>query len=546
MSKRKILVTSALPYANGDIHLGHLVEHIQTDIWVRFQRLNGHECYYICADDAHGTPVMLAAEKAEVSPEDFIANTRLNHLKNFQDFFVDYDHYGSTHTAENERLVIDIFERLQQAGVIAQRKIEQLYDPEKNMFLPDRFIQGECPICDTPDQYGDHCEACGATYDSRELKHPRSTISGAQPVLKHSEHFFFTLSRCKAFLQRWTARPDRLQREALNKMNEWLKGDLQDWDITRDKPYFGFEIPKVAGKYFYVWLDAPIGYMASFLQLCQKKNIDFEQFFAKDSYAELHHFIGKDILYFHALFWPAILHEADYRTPTQIHAHGFLTVNGKKMSKSRGTFITAQAYLDAGLDPEWLRYYLACKLNNKIEDLDLNWQNFYLKINGDLIGKYINIAARVAGFIQKRFSGKVLATTDSNLLNQLQTESVTIASFYEKKEFSQVLRIIMNLVDQVNACIDQYKPWELAKEADHKEKLHRVCSELIHAFRILTIYLAPVLPRTAQRVAQFLNVSAFTWTDSTSSMNVLSINPYTHLMTRMEQEQLSSLVFQLE
>lgn len=546
MNKRKILVTSALPYANGDIHLGHLVEHIQTDIWVRFQRLNGHECYYICADDAHGTPVMLAAEKAGVSPQDFIASTRDNHLKNFQDFLIDYDHYSSTHTSENKQLVTDIFKRLQQAKMIEQRKIKQLYDPEKNMFLPDRFIQGQCPICDALDQYGDHCEACGATYDPCELKHPRSIISGAQPILKCTQHFFFTLSRCKAFLQQWTAGPDRLQREALNKMNEWLQGDLQDWDITRDKPYFGFEIPQAAGKYFYVWLDAPIGYMASFLQLCQKKNIDFEQFFVKESHAELHHFIGKDILYFHALFWPAILHEAGYRTPTHIHAHGFLTVNGKKMSKSRGTFITAKAYLDAGLDPEWLRYYLACKLSNKIEDLDLNWPGFYLKINGDLIGKYINIAARVAGFIHKRFSGKVLAITDSNLLTQLHNESVIIASSYEKKEFSQVLRIIMNLADQVNTYVDQYKPWELAKENSQKEKLHRVCSELIHAFRILTIYLAPILPRTAQKVAQFLNVSAFTWTDSTSSIEALSINPYTHLMTRVKEEQLSSLICEPE
>ena len=550
---RKILVTSALPYANGSIHLGHMVEHIQTDVWVRFQKMRGHECYYCCADDTHGTPVMLAAQKQGLAPEDMIARVREAHLADFTGFGIGYDNYYSTHSPENKTFSEQIYRALKANGKIESRTIEQLFDPEKNMFLPDRFVKGECPKCHAPDQYGDNCEVCGTTYSPTELIKPYSAVSGATPVLKESEHFFFKLGECVDYLQQWTSGSTtlangkvqpHLQPEALNKMNEWLQdGQLADWDISRDAPYFGFEIPDAPGKYFYVWLDAPIGYMASFKNLCDRIGVDFDAWFQPDSNTELYHFIGKDILYFHALFWPATLQYSGHRAPTGVFAHGFLTVDGQKMSKSRGTFITAQSYLDGGLNPEWMRYYIAAKLNSKIEDIDLNLQDFISRVNSDLVGKYVNIAARAAGFIHKRFSGSLKHITDSALLAQLQAHSETIAEHYDNREYARALRDIMALADVVNEYVDANKPWELAKQEDQAERLHEVCSELINAFQILSAYLAPVLPQVATQAAAFLNLPAFTWASTTTTLpEGHTINPYQHLMQRVEQKQVDDLI----
>ncbi|WP_066568192.1 methionine--tRNA ligase [Snodgrassella sp. CFCC 13594] len=550
---RKILVTSALPYANGNIHLGHMVEHIQTDIWVRFQKSRGHECYYVCADDTHGTPVMLAAQKQGVTPEAMIAQVRESHLADFTGFGIGYDNYYSTHSPENAEFSREIYLKLKANGKIATRTIEQLYDPEKNLFLPDRFVKGECPKCHAKDQYGDNCEVCGTTYSPTELIHPYSAISGATPVLKESEHFFFKLGECADFLKQWTsgnstlangAIQPHLQAEALNKMNEWLKDDnLSDWDISRDAPYFGFEIPDAPGKYFYVWLDAPIGYMASFKNLCDRIGVNFNDWFKADSEAELYHFIGKDILYFHALFWPATLHYSQHRIPTGVFAHGFLTVDGQKMSKSRGTFITARSYLEQGLNPEWMRYYFAAKLNSKIEDLDLNLGDFIARVNSDLVGKYINIAARAAGFIAKRFDGCLLSVNDSGLLRDLMSQSETIARDFELREYARALRDVMALADVVNEYVDANKPWELAKQPEQNERLHLVCSELINAFRILTVYLSPVLPELAKKAAVFLNIPELIWADSTSVLPAGHvIHNYVHLMQRVEQQQVDDLI----
>ncbi|MDF7675462.1 methionine--tRNA ligase [Neisseriaceae bacterium ESL0693] len=551
--QRRILVTSALPYANGQIHLGHMVEHIQTDIWVRFQKARGHECYYVCADDTHGTPVMLAAQKQGLTPEAMIVQVRENHLADFSGFGIGYDNYYSTHSPENQQLSHSIYRALKANDKIACRTIEQLFDPEKNMFLPDRFVKGECPKCHTHDQYGDNCEVCGATYSPTELINPYSAVSGATPVLKQSEHYFFKLGDCADFLKQWTAGESKLanghiqphlQPQALNKMNEWLKDDqLSDWDISRDAPYFGFEIPDAPNKYFYVWLDAPIGYMASFKNLCSRLDMNFEEWFAPDTETEMYHFIGKDILYFHALFWPATLKFANLREPTGVFAHGFLTVDGQKMSKSRGTFITARSYLDGGLNPEWMRYYLAAKLNSKIEDLDLNLNDFIARVNSDLVGKYINIAARAAGFIHKRFDGRLLSVSDSALLTQLQAQSEAIALNYEAREYGRALRDIMALADAVNEYVDANKPWELAKEPQEADRLHQVCSELINAFRILTVYLSPVLPQLALQVAEFLNIAPLMWSDSTLVLpEGHVIKPYHHLMQRIEPKQVEALV----
>lgn len=551
--QRKILVTSALPYANGNIHLGHMVEHIQTDIWVRFQKSRGHECYYVCADDTHGTPVMLAAQKQGVTPEEMIAKVRESHLADFTGFGIGYDNYYSTHSPENEALSRRIYLALKANGKIESRTIEQLFDPEKKLFLPDRFVKGECPKCHAQDQYGDNCEVCGTTYSPTELINPYSAISGATPVLKESEHFFFKLGECADYLKQWTSgsttladgrQQPHLQPEALNKMNEWLQGDqLSDWDISRDAPYFGFEIPDAPGKYFYVWLDAPIGYMASFKNLCERINIDFDSWFKPDSQTEMYHFIGKDILYFHALFWPATLKYANLRAPTSVFAHGFLTVDGQKMSKSRGTFITASSYLQQGMNPEWLRYYFAAKLNSKIEDLDLNLTDFIARVNSDLVGKYVNIAARAAGFISKRFDGKLTDVTASQLLPQLQAKSESIATSYEEREYARALRDIMALADIVNEYVDANKPWELAKQEGQEAYLQQVCSELINAFRILTIYLAPVLPELAKAAATFLNVPTLNWDESSKLLPAgHGINPYKHLMQRVEQKQVDELV----
>lgn len=549
---RKILVTSALPYANGSIHLGHMVEHIQTDVWVRFQKLRGHECYYCCADDTHGTPVMLAAQKQGIAPEDMIAKVREEHLADFTGFFIGYDNYYSTHSPENKQFSQDIYRALKANGKIESRVIEQLFDPEKQMFLPDRFVKGECPKCHAHDQYGDNCEVCGTTYSPTELINPYSAVSGAKPELRESEHFFFKLGECADFLKAWTSGNNphdgkpHLQAEALNKMKEWLgEGEettLSDWDISRDAPYFGFEIPDAPGKYFYVWLDAPVGYMASFKNLCGRIGIDFDEYFKADSQTEMYHFIGKDILYFHALFWPAMLHFSGHRAPTGVYAHGFLTVDGQKMSKSRGTFITAKSYLEQGLNPEWMRYYIAAKLNSKIEDIDLNLQDFISRVNSDLVGKYVNIAARASGFIAKRFEGRLKDVADSALLAKLTAQSEAIAECYESREYAKALRDIMALADIVNEYVDANKPWELAKQEGQDARLHEVCSELINAFTMLTAYLAPVLPKVAENAAKFLNLEAITWANTRETLGEHAINKYEHLMQRVEQKQVDDLI----
>lgn len=549
---RKILVTSALPYANGSIHLGHMVEHIQTDVWVRFQKLRGHECYYCCADDTHGTPVMLAAQKQGIAPEDMIAKVREEHLADFTGFNIGYDNYYSTHSPENKQFSQDIYRALKANGKIESRVIEQLFDPEKQMFLPDRFVKGECPKCHAQDQYGDNCEVCGTTYSPTELINPYSAVSGAKPELRESEHFFFKLGECADFLKAWTSGNNphdgkpHLQPEALNKMKEWLgEGEettLSDWDISRDAPYFGFEIPDAPGKYFYVWLDAPVGYMASFKNLCDRIGIDFDEYFKADSQTEMYHFIGKDILYFHALFWPAMLHFSGHRAPTGVYAHGFLTVDGQKMSKSRGTFITAKSYLEQGLNPEWMRYYIAAKLNSKIEDIDLNLQDFISRVNSDLVGKYVNIAARASGFIAKRFEGRLKDVSGSALLAKLTAQSEAIAECYESREYAKALRDIMALADIVNEYVDANKPWELAKQEGQDERLHEVCSELINAFTMLTAYLAPVLPKVAENAAKFLNLEAITWANTRETLGEHAINKYEHLMQRVEQKQVDDLI----
>ena len=549
---RKILVTSALPYANGSIHLGHMVEHIQTDVWVRFQKLRGHECHYCCADDTHGTPVMLAAQKQGIAPEDMIAKVREEHLADFTGFGIGYDNYYSTHSPENKQFSQDIYRALKANGKIESRVIEQLFDPEKQMFLPDRFVKGECPKCHAQDQYGDNCEVCGTTYAPTELINPYSAVSGAKPELRESEHFFFKLGECADFLKAWTSGNNphdgkpHLQPEALNKMKEWLgEGEettLSDWDISRDAPYFGFEIPDAPGKYFYVWLDAPVGYMASFKNLCDRIGIDFDEYFKADSQTEMYHFIGKDILYFHALFWPAMLHFSGHRAPTGVYAHGFLTVDGQKMSKSRGTFITAKSYLEQGLNPEWMRYYIAAKLNSKIEDIDLNLQDFISRVNSDLVGKYVNIAARASGFIAKRFEGRLKDVADSELLAKLTAQSEAIAECYESREYAHALRDIMALADIVNEYVDANKPWELAKQEGQDARLHEVCSELINAFTMLTAYLAPVLPKVAENAAKFLNLEAITWANTRETLGEHAINKYEHLMQRVEQKQVDDLI----
>ena len=549
---RKILVTSALPYANGSIHLGHLVEYIQTDIWVRFQKMQAREkvgeCWYVCADDTHGTPVMLRAEQEGISPEALIGRVHEEHLRDFTGFHVAFDNFYSTHPAETQFYCNEIYTQLKKAGLIEKRTIEQYYDPAKQMFLPDRFIKGECPKCGAHDQYGDNCESCGAAYTPNELKNPYSAVSGAKPELRHSDHYFFKLSSksCQQFLRRWTRDAGRLQPEAANKMQEWLgtegENPLTDWDISRDAPYFGFEIPDAPGKYFYVWLDAPIGYMGSFKNLCDKRGIDFDEYWRPGTKTELYHFIGKDILYFHALFWPAELEHAGFRTPTGIFAHGFLTVDGAKMSKSRGTFITAGSYLQTGLNPEWLRYYYAAKLNNTMEDIDLNLEDFVAKVNSDLIGKYVNIASRCAGFLSRKFDGK-LARTDTAWLQAFRDAAETIAKGYEEREFGRALREIMALADTANAEINDRKPWELSKQEGNAAELQAVCSEAIEAFRLLTLYLKPVLPKVAEAVETFLGIAPLAWPDAAVPLPAGHvINDYNHLMMRIDPKQIEALI----
>ena len=472
MSDRKILVTSALPYANGPIHLGHLVEYIQTDIWVRFQKQRGNQCYFVCADDTHGTPIMLKADREGITPEQLIAQVGKEHLADFTEFGVAFDNYHSTHSEENRTFSSLIYKRLRDAGHISSRTITQAYDPVKAMFLPDRFIKGECPKCGAPDQYGDGCEVCGATYSPTELKNAVSAISGEKPIEKDSVHYFFNLADFTGMLSAWT-NAGHLQTEVRNKLAEWLDGGLQQWDISRDAPYFGFEIPDAPGKYFYVWLDAPIGYMASFKNLCDKQGLDFDEFWAKDSTAELYHFIGKDIIYFHALFWPAMLNGAHFRTPSAIFAHGFLTVNGEKMSKSRGTFITARTYLEH-LNPEYLRYYFAAKLSAGVDDIDLNFDDFSQRVNSDLVGKVVNIASRCSGFISKRFANILSANcSEPALFQEFINANEQIAEFYETREFGKAMREIMALADKANQYIDEKKPWLIAKQEGNDARITR-------------------------------------------------------------------------
>ncbi len=550
MTQRKILVTSALPYANGSIHLGHLVEYIQTDIWVRFQKMQGHEVHYVCADDTHGTPVMLRAQAEGVTPEQLIARVWQEHYDDFAAFHVAFDHYGSTNSDETRVLAQDIYRRLRANDLIEVRSIEQYYDPVKNMFLPDRFIKGECPKCHAKDQYGDNCEVCGAAYAPTDLIEPYSAVSGAKPEMRNSDHYFFRLSdaRCQEFLRGWT-KSGTLQAEAANKMQEWLGAEgenrLTDWDISRDAPYFGFEIPDAPGKYFYVWLDAPVGYMGSFRQLCNKTGIDFDEYWKPDSTTELYHFIGKDILYFHALFWPSMLQNAGLRTPTKLFAHGFLTVNGEKMSKSRGTFVTAKSYVDNVANTEYLRYYYAAKINGTMEDLDLNLDDFVAKVNSDLIGKYINIASRCAGFIAKKFDGKLASTiTDDRgieLLSQFTAADAVIAEAYEQRDFGRAIREIMRLADRANEYVNDMAPWVLAKQEGQEAKLHEVCSVSLNLFRLLTLYLKPVLPKLAEKVEAFLNIAPLTWAD-TSPMQAGQINEYKHLATRLDPKLIEAMI----
>ena len=548
---RKILVTSALPYANGAIHLGHLVEYIQTDIWVRYQKMAGNECWYVCADDTHGTPIMLRAEQEGITPEQLIERVHGEHARDFAGFGIGFDNYYSTHSPETRDCADEIYRRLAAAGLIETRTIEQYYDPVKQMFLPDRFIKGECPKCHAKDQYGDNCEACGAAYAPTDLLEPYSAVSGARPELRCSEHYFFKLSdpRCEAFLRRYTDRDSGvLQAEAANKMREWLgdpgENKLSDWDISRDAPYFGFEIPDAPGKYFYVWLDAPIGYMGSFKNLCARQGLDFDEFFKPDSTTELYHFIGKDILYFHALFWPAELAHAGYRTPTRIFAHGFLTVDGAKMSKSRGTFITAESYLQTGLNPEWLRYYYAAKLSASMEDIDLNLEDFVARVNADLVGKYVNIASRSAGFISKRFDGQLApAAADLPAIRAIQEGAGRIAELYESREFAKAMREIMALTDAANQYVDSVKPWELAKQEGRESELHAACSNALNLFRLLTVLLKPILPAVAAKVEAFLDIAPLRWDDAQSLLaGGHRINAYAHLMTRVETKVIEQLV----
>ena len=543
---RRILVTSALPYANGAIHLGHLVGYMQADMWVRFQRMRGHEVHYVCADDTHGTPIMLRAEREGIRPEALIARVLEEHKRDFAGFHVEFDNYHTTHSQETRELANTIYTRLQRTGLIDVKPVEQFFDPVKNMFLPDRFIKGECPKCGAKDQYGDSCEVCGSTYSPTELKNPYSVVSGAPPVRKTSDHYFFKLSdaRCRTFLERWTQADEHLQPEARNKIREWFEQGLNDWDISRDAPYFGFEIPGAPGKYFYVWLDAPIGYFASFRNLATRAGIEYDAFVSAGSDREMVHFIGKDILYFHALFWPAMLQFSEHRTPSHVYAHGFLTVNGEKMSKSRGTFITAESYLAQGLNPEWLRYYYAAKLGSTMEDIDLNLDDFVARVNSDLVGKYVNIASRAAGFLTRRFGGKLRAVRAT--LPQVQAVRATadsVAACYDSREYGKALREIMRLIDDVNAWIDQVKPWELAKDPGNEARLHDACSEMLNVFRLLTVLVKPVLPKLARDVETFLNVEALTWGSLESLLpEGHQVRPYTHLMTRVDQKQIQALV----
>ena len=541
MSKRRILVTSALPYANGEIHLGHLLEYIQTDIWVRFQKMQGHECHYVCADDAHGTPIMLKADEMGIEPEALIAEVSKRHQSDFSDFNINFSQFHSTHSEENRYFSELIYSRLKDSGFIEKRVISQAFDPEKEMFLPDRFIKGECPKCGADDQYGDNCEVCGATYSTTELKNARSVVSGAIPIEKDSEHYFFDLPQFEDQLKEWT-NAGHLQDEVSNKLAEWFEQGLQQWDISRDKPYFGFQIPGTEDKYFYVWLDAPIGYMASFKKLCDNSDLEFDDFFAKGSDTELYHFIGKDIVYFHALFWPATLMGSNFRMPNAIFAHGFLSVNGQKMSKSRGTFIQARTYLDS-LNPECLRYYYAYKLSAKIDDIDLNLEDFKQRVNSDIVGKVVNIASRSASFVTKKFDKELSSQCiEQDLYDEFVAANSEISQHYEARNFGHAMRSIMKLADKANQYIDDKKPWQLIKEEGREQEVHEITSLAINLFRVLMTYLKPVLPEMAKQSEAFLNIDSLNWDAIKSPLLSHQINKFKPLMTRIEDEQIEAMI----
>ena len=539
-SQRKILVTSALPYANGPIHLGHMLEYIQTDIWSRFQKLRGHECHYICADDAHGTPIMLKAQQMGIAPEEMIAQVQKEHEKDFADFNIQFDNFHSTHSEENRELASEIYVKLRDSGYIKTKTISQLFDPEKSMFLPDRFVKGTCPKCKSEDQYGDNCDNCGATYSTTDLLNPYSAVSGATPVMKDTEHLFFDLPAFEGMLKEWI-NSGSLQQEMANKLSEWFEQGLQQWDISRDAPYFGFEIPDAPGKFFYVWLDAPIGYMGSFKNLCDKRDdLNFDDFWSKDSTAEVYHFIGKDIVYFHSLFWPAMLEGAGLRKPTSVYAHGYVTVNGAKMSKSKGTFIKARTYLD-NLDPEYLRYYYAAKLSSRIDDLDLNLEDFAQRVNSDLVGKLVNLASRTAGFISKRFDGKLAKIADSSLTDSFVAKQETIANLYETREYGKAMREIMALADVANAYVADAAPWQLIKDEAKQEEAHQVCSNALNLFRILVTYLKPVLPKLAADVETFLKME-LTWDNINADLAGHEIAKFKALMQRIEMKSIEAII----
>ena len=538
--RRRILVTSALPYANGAIHLGHMLEHVQTDIFVRFQRLQGHECIYVCADDVHGTAVMLNAEAAGLTPLAYAASITEEHIQDFKRFQISHDCYDTTHSEDNEQLSGEIYSRLLASGNIEKANVEQLFDTETGLFLADRFVVGGCPSCKTPGQYGDNCDACGATYAATDLIEPTSKLSGSQPELRTSEHIFFALSKHTQFLKQWT-HSGALHPAVTNKLSEWLDTGLKNWDISRDAPYFGFEIPGEPGKYFYVWLDAPIGYISSFKRYCASHDLDYEDYWRVDSDCEVHHFIGKDIVNFHALFWPALLSAANFRTPTKVNVHGFLTINGEKMSKSKGTFINAKTYLDQ-LSPEYLRYYFAAKLNPSVADLDLNLEDFVQKVNADLVGKVANIASRCAGFINKQFAGTINASTGTPLLGQFQAAATEIADLYEAREFSKAMRVIMGLADSANQFIAEEQPWQLIKDPATRDRAEAVCADGLNLFRLLVLYLKPVLPGLAERAESFLAIEPLTWPDHNTHLQAHTIAAFKPLIQRIEIAQVQAMI----
>lgn len=541
MTNRKILVTAALPYANGEIHLGHLLEYIQTDIWVRFQKLHGNECHFVCADDAHGTPIMLKAQELGITTEQLIKDVAIRHQKDFKDFYINFSNYHSTHSKENKLLAEDIYNKLNAKGYISKKTISQAYDDVKNMFLPDRFIKGDCPKCNTKNQYGDSCENCGATYQPTDLKNAKSVMSNTTPVVKKSEHYFFNLPKFSKKLQEWT-KAGHLQEQISNKLSEWFSQGLKEWDISRDAPYFGFQIPNIKNKYFYVWLDAPIGYMASFKNYCDENNIDFDEYWHSESKTELYHFIGKDIVYFHSLFWPAMLMGSGYRTPTAIFAHGFLTVNSEKMSKSRGTFIQARTYLKH-LNPEYLRYYYAYKLNSRIDDIDLNLHDFKQRVNSDLVGKVINIASRSSGFIIKNYANTLSSEiVDINLYSKFVVKGQEIATFYENREYSQAMRTIMLLADMANQYIADKEPWKLIKDKNKKEEVHNILTLSINLYKILLVYLKPVLPKMVADSEKFLNIKPLKWDDISKPLINHKINKFKPLMNRIEDDKIKAVI----